>query len=51
MTACNIRGNIPEEYKLAIRGIFEKGTTVWEVPDEIENIDPVINEPVKGIKY
>lgn len=51
MINCNIKGHIPEEYKLVIRGIFEKGTTVWEEPDEIESIDIAINKPVGGIKY
>lgn len=38
-------GPMPETYKQAIRGIFEKGVTVWRDPDYIGNIDPADNVP------
>lgn len=39
----------PEQYKQALRGIFEKGVTVWSNPDHIGNIDWADNAPLKGI--
>lgn len=39
----------PEVYKQAIRGIFEKGVTVWVSPTDIGNIDLATNEPISGI--
>lgn len=39
----------PEYYRGVIRGIFEKGVTVWKNPDDIGTMDPVWNTPVKGI--
>lgn len=44
-----IKGNIPELYKQTIRGIFEKGVTVWANPDDIGFIDIADNEPKKGL--
>lgn len=44
-------GPMPETYKQAIRGIFEKGVTVWSDPDDIGNIDIADNEPLEGISY
>ena len=29
------KGDIPESFKGTIRGIFEKGVTVWRSPDRI----------------
>lgn len=46
MKETNIRGNIPEPMKQAIRGIFEKGVTVWNDPNEIGVIDMAINQPL-----
>lgn len=40
---------MPETFKQAIRGIFEKGVTVWANPDDIGMIDPADNRPLKGI--
>lgn len=40
---------MPETYKQAIRGIFEKGVTVWTNPAFIGNIDTAINEPLEGV--
>lgn len=42
---------MPETYKQAIRGIFEKGVTLWNDPDDIGNIDVGTNAPLEGISY
>lgn len=39
----------PEQFKQAIRGIFEKGVTVWSNPANIGNIDIADNAPLGGI--
>lgn len=39
----------PEVYKQTIRGIFEKGVTVWVNPNDIGNIDLADNQPLAGI--
>jgi len=39
----------PEQFKQAIRGIFEKGVTVWSSPDYIGTIDIADNAPLEGI--
>ena len=41
----------PEEFKLAIKGIFEKGVTVWNNPDDIGVIDYADNNPLTGVRY
>ena len=38
----------PEPYKQAIRGIFEKGVTVWVNPNDIGNVDNATNTPRVG---
>lgn len=38
---------IPETYKQTIRGIFEKGVTVWGSPDYIGNTDLADNEVIR----
>jgi hypothetical protein len=40
----------PETFKQAIRGIFEKGVTVWNNPADIGNIDIADNAIVAGIQ-
>lgn len=40
---------MPEFFKQAIRGIFEKGVTVWADPNDIGNIDYADNAPLDGI--
>jgi len=40
---------MPEAYKQMIRGIFEKGVTVWSNPANIGNIDIANNTPLGGI--
>jgi hypothetical protein len=41
--------NCPETFKQTIRGIFEKGVTVWKTPTDIGNIDMAANTPLTGI--
>ena len=40
-----------EAEKDAIRGVLEKGVTVWGIPSEIGNIAPVVNAPLYNIEY
>lgn len=40
---------VPESFKQTIRGIFEKGVTVWSDPANIGNIDIADNTPLSGI--
>lgn len=40
-----------EAEKDAIRGVLEKGVTVWGNPSEIGNIAPVVNAPLYNIAY
>lgn len=40
---------VPEAYKIAIRGIFEKGVTVWRDANNIGNIDIWDNDPIPGV--
>lgn len=40
-----------EAEKDAIRGVLEKGVTVWGNPSEIGNISPVVNAPLYNIEY
>lgn len=40
-----------EAEKDAIRGVLEKGVTVWGNPSEIGNISPVENAPLYNIEY
>lgn len=41
----------PEEYRLTIKGIFEKGVTVWNKPEYIGTTDYADNEPMQGVRY
>lgn len=41
----------PESFKQAIRGILEKGVTVWNNPDDIGMIDIGDNEPIERAWY
>ena len=41
---------VPELFKESIRGIFEKGVTVWSDPDKMYKIALADNEPVKGVR-
>lgn len=42
-------GPMPEAHKQSIRGLFEKGVTVWTNPADIGNIDLADNKPLEGI--
>lgn len=42
---------VPELFKESIRGIFEKGVTVWNDPDKMYRIELDDNEPVEGVRY
>lgn len=42
---------VPEGMKQGIRGILEKGTTVWSNPNDIGNIDWADNAPLPGVSY
>lgn len=42
-------GAMTESQKQTIRGIFEKGVTVWRNPNEIGMVDLAANKPLKGI--
>ena len=41
--------NCPETFKQTLRGIFEKGVTVWKNPSDIGNIDIADNAPLAGV--
>lgn len=43
--------DVPEVFKQTIRGIFEKGVTVWTNPDNMYRVDISDNEPVSGVSY
>lgn len=40
-----------ESAKDTIRGIFEKGVTVWRDPSEVGTIDSATNQPLQGTAY
>lgn len=42
---------VPEGMKQGIRGILEKGVTVWVSPSDIGNIDWADNAPLSGVSY
>lgn len=50
LTETYLTGDMPEQFKQALRGILEKGATLWASPDDIGMIDIADNEPLKGIK-
>lgn len=41
--------NMPEGFKRVIRGIFERGVTVWSDPAKIGNTDLADNTPLAGV--
>ena len=45
------QGDMPESAKQIIRGIFEKGVTVWNTPEDINNVDYGDNKPLSGFKF
>ena len=46
-----VQANYPEQFKQTMRGIFEKGVTVWSDPNKIGNIDIPDNAPKEGIAF
>lgn len=42
---------VPEELRMALRGILEQGVTVWQRPEDIANIDIADNDPYSGYSY
>lgn len=51
MQEAYVRGTLPEEYRLTIKGMFERGVTVWARPEYIGVTDWADNEPLPGIGY
>lgn len=51
MSETYVSGRIPEFYKNTVRGIFEKGVTVWRNANDIGKIDIADNQPLTGIRY
>lgn len=51
MQQVQINATMPETFKQAIRGILEKGVTVWSSPSKINNIELDDNEPLEGVRY
>ena len=43
--------HIPENYRQALRGIFEKGFTIWDNPNDMNNpdFDIATNKPLSGV--
>jgi hypothetical protein len=42
---------VPEGHKQVLRGIMEKGFTVWANPADIGEIDIADNAPLAGVSY
>ena len=51
MQECYIRGTLPEQYRMTIKGMFENGVTVWASPNDIGVLDWADNDPLPGISY
>ena len=51
MQEAYVRGTLPEEYRLTIKGLFERGVTVWGKPEYIGVTDWADNDPLPGIGY
>ena len=45
-----VKANCPEPIKQIIRGIFEKGVTVWRNPEDMGTIDIADNAPLTGLR-
>src|SRR5699024_9745717 len=41
----------PEAFRQTIRGILEKGVTVWNNPNDIGRIDVADNQPLNNVRY
>ena len=52
MQAVSLGGDqIPELFRETIRGIFEKGVTVWTDPNKMYTVDLTENAPLPGVSY
>ena len=51
MQEAYVRGTLPENCRLAIKGMFERGVTVWSKPEYIGVTDWADNEPLRGIRF
>lgn len=51
MQECYVRGTLPEQARLTIKGMFERGVTVWARPEYIGVTDWADNDPLPGIGY
>lgn len=51
MEEAYVRGTLPEEYRLTIKGMFERGVTVWDKPEYIGTTDWADNNPLPDIGY
>lgn len=51
MQEAYVRGTLPEEYRLTVKGMFERGVTVWDKPEYIGVTDWADNNPLPGIGY
>lgn len=51
MQECYIQGTLPEQARLTIKGMFERGVTVWDKPEYIGVTDWADNNPLPGISY
>nr|DAM18472.1 MAG TPA: Major tail protein [Caudoviricetes sp.] len=51
MQECYVRGMLPEQARLTIKGMFERGVTVWDRPEYIGVTDWADNDPLPGIGY
>ena len=51
MQEAYVKGTLPEEYRLTIKGLFERGVTVWGKPEYIGVTDWADNDPLPGIGY
>ena len=45
-----VSGGMPETFKQAMRGILEKGVTIWRDPDDIGVVDPGDNESTREVR-
>lgn len=44
-------GMVPESHKAVLRGIMEKGFTVWKNPGDIGDVSIYDNNPLDGVSY
>ena len=51
MQECYVRGDLPEQYRQTIKGVFESGTTIWTNPDDIGVTDWADNDPLPGVSF